>query len=183
MMKRNATPRMTRNGAKKQRKETLGERLERLRADAGWKRPAPVVLSSVGSLAGLACVVAILADYGWMIGVLAAVAILVVFRIHVANRHHLPELRRRAGDLAAAAEPAAAPESLPVEAEANAAAPDAGVPTPTGEVPSAEREPAPRASVRKRPATGARGATRTKTATTSAGAAKKKPARPRAKKA
>ncbi len=41
-----------RAGAAKPRKETLGERLERLRADAGWKRPAPVVLSltAVGAL-------------------------------------------------------------------------------------------------------------------------------------
>src|SRR5512139_1865627 len=50
-----------RAGAKKQRRETLGERLERLRADAGWKRPAPVVLSSVGGLAALACIAAVLA--------------------------------------------------------------------------------------------------------------------------
>ncbi|MCL5282307.1 MAG: type II secretion system F family protein, partial [Planctomycetes bacterium] len=75
-----------RAGAVKQKKETLGERLERLRADAGWKRPAPVVLSSVGTLAALTCLLAILADYGWMIGVLAAVGILVVFRILTAQR-------------------------------------------------------------------------------------------------
>jgi tight adherence protein B len=75
-----------RAGARRQRKETLAERLERLRADAGWRSPAPVVLSSVGGLAALACVVAILAGYGWMIGVLAAVAILVVFRILTIKR-------------------------------------------------------------------------------------------------
>lgn len=75
-----------RAGATKPRKETLGERLERLRAEAGWKSPAPVVLSSVGGLAVLAFVLALLAGYGWMIGVLAAVAILVVFRILTAKR-------------------------------------------------------------------------------------------------
>jgi tight adherence protein B len=75
-----------RAGAKKERKETLGERLERLRADAGWKRPAPVVLASVGSLAMLACALPILAGYGWMVGVLAGVAVLVVFRILTVKR-------------------------------------------------------------------------------------------------
>ncbi len=75
-----------RAGATKPRKETLGERLERLRADAGWKSPAPVVLSSVGGLAVLACVLAVLLDYGWMVGVLAGVAILVVFRILTSQR-------------------------------------------------------------------------------------------------
>ena len=75
-----------RAGAARPRKETLGERLERLRVDAGWKRPAPVVLSSVGSLAVLACVVPILVGYGWMIGVLAAAAILVVFRALTVKR-------------------------------------------------------------------------------------------------
>jgi tight adherence protein B len=75
-----------RAAAKKQRKETLGERLERLRADAGWKRAAPVVLAAVGGLAALACALPILAGYSWMIGVLAAVAILVVFRILTAQR-------------------------------------------------------------------------------------------------
>ncbi len=70
----------------KRRSETLGERLERLRADAGWKSPALVVLSSVGGLAVLACVVTVLVGYGWMLGVGAAVAILVVFQIMTVKR-------------------------------------------------------------------------------------------------
>ncbi len=75
-----------RAGATKRRKETLGERLERLRADAGWKAPAPVVLSSVGGLAVLACVLTVIVGYGWMIGVMAAVAIFVVFRVLTVKR-------------------------------------------------------------------------------------------------
>ena len=72
----------------KQRSETLGERLERLRADAGWKSAAPVVLSSVVGLAVLACVMTVLVGYGWMLGVGAAVTILVVFRIMTVKRRN-----------------------------------------------------------------------------------------------
>lgn len=70
----------------KRKSETLGERLERLRADAGWKSPAPVVLSSVGGLAVLGCVVTVLVGYGWMLGIGVAVAVLVVFRIMTVSR-------------------------------------------------------------------------------------------------
>ncbi len=86
-----------RAGAAKKRKETLGERLERLRSDAGWKSPAPVVLVSVGSLSALACAVPILMDYGWMIGVLAAVGVLVVFRTMTTSRinHRLDLFERQ----------------------------------------------------------------------------------------
>jgi tight adherence protein B len=72
--------------ATKQRRETLGERLERLRADAGWKASAPMVLSSVTGLAALACVLTVLVGYGWIFGVMAAVAIMVVFRIMTGKR-------------------------------------------------------------------------------------------------
>jgi tight adherence protein B len=75
-----------RRAAARSRRESLGQRLERLRADAGWKAPVPVVLMSVGALAALAALLPLLAGYSWMIGVMAAVAVLVVFRIMTVKR-------------------------------------------------------------------------------------------------
>ncbi len=75
-----------RAAAAQQRKETLGQRLERLRADAGWKAPAPMVLLFVMVLAILACVGTALLGYGWMLGTAAAVAILVAFRALTVKR-------------------------------------------------------------------------------------------------
>jgi tight adherence protein B len=69
-----------RAGAAKRRRETLGERLERLRTDAGWKSPAPVMLMSMGAVAALAFVVPVLLGSGWMIGGGAAAVVLVVLR-------------------------------------------------------------------------------------------------------
>ncbi len=70
----------------KKKRMTLGERLERLRVDAGWKAPASVVLLSIACIAAAACAVVILAGYGWMLGATIAVGILVVFRIVTAKR-------------------------------------------------------------------------------------------------
>lgn len=75
-----------RAAAARRKRVTLGERLERLRADAGWKAPASAVLLSVAGIAALACAVVILAGYGWMLGATIAVAILVVFRILTGKR-------------------------------------------------------------------------------------------------
>jgi tight adherence protein B len=71
---------------KQKKKETVGERLERLRADAGWKAAAPIVLLSVAVLAVLASMLVALAGYGWMLGVMVGVAILVVFQVMTAKR-------------------------------------------------------------------------------------------------
>lgn len=70
----------------KQRKETLGERVARLFTEAGWKASIPVVLFSVVSLAMLACVTAVLLGYGWILGGMAALAVLIGFRIITLNR-------------------------------------------------------------------------------------------------
>lgn len=72
--------------SKKKRKETFGERLERLRTDAGWKAPASLVLLSVGGIAAMACALVVVAGFGWMLGVMAAVAIVTTFRIVTAKR-------------------------------------------------------------------------------------------------
>ena len=95
------------------------------------------------------------------------------------------EISAEQGTLLIAAEPPAAPEPLPVEAVANAATRDAEAPTTSEDVSAAEPgpTPAPRAAARKRAAAGTRATARTRKAATSAGAAKKKPARPRAKRA
>ncbi len=93
------------------------------------------------------------------------------------------EIGAAQGTLPAEAQPPAASEPPAVEAEATPSPQDAEGPGPTDEVPAAEPEPAPRTPARKRAAAGTRTATRPKKAAASAGAAKKKPARPRAKKA
>jgi uncharacterized LabA/DUF88 family protein len=77
----------------------------------------------------------------------------------------------------------ATPEPCPVEADAIPPAQDAEAVPTSEDAPSAEPGPAPRATPRKRAATGTRAAARTKKAAALAGGAKKKPARPRAKKA
>jgi uncharacterized LabA/DUF88 family protein len=84
--------------------------------------------------------------------------------------------------LLTAAEAPTTSEQPAGEEEATSPTLDTAAPT-TEELPTAEPAPAPRATARKRAAAGARTATRTKKAATPAGAAKKKPARPRTKKA
>jgi hypothetical protein len=80
------------------------------------------------------------------------------------------------------AEPPTAPEQPAGDKEPTPPAPGTDAPTTTEEVPAAEPAPAPRAMARKRAAAGTRAAARTRKAATPVGAAKKKPARPRAKK-
>lgn len=75
-----------RTAAARQRKETLGERLERLRIEAGWKTPAAVVLFCVVGAAVLACVGTVLLGYGWILGAGAAAAVLIAFRVATVKR-------------------------------------------------------------------------------------------------
>jgi len=75
-----------RRAAARQRRESLGERLERLRADAGWKAPAHVVILSVVGLCGVAGVTPVLLGYRAWLGLLAALAVIVVFWILTKQR-------------------------------------------------------------------------------------------------
>jgi tight adherence protein B len=80
----------------KRRRETLGERLERLRADAGWKAPAPVVILSVFGVAVVACVAIVMLGYGWMLGVAAAATVVIVFQaVTVRQINHRIDLFER----------------------------------------------------------------------------------------
>jgi tight adherence protein B len=63
----------------RRKKETWGERLERIRADAGWKSPAHRVILSVLSIAALAAVGPVLAGYGIALGLAIGMAIVIVF--------------------------------------------------------------------------------------------------------
>ncbi len=68
------------------RKETLFERLERLRLDAGWKAPAPVVLLGVTIAAGLAFTATYALGYGAWLAVGVAIAIPAVFWVTTKKR-------------------------------------------------------------------------------------------------
>lgn len=68
------------------RKETLSERLERLRLDAGWKAPAPLVLLGVVIAAGLALAATYALGYGVWLAVGVAVAILTIFWVMTKKR-------------------------------------------------------------------------------------------------
>ena len=68
-----------RRAATQQKKETVGERLARLGADAGWKRSPQSVIVSVLGLAGLASVVPALLGYNPLIGLAIVGAILIGF--------------------------------------------------------------------------------------------------------
>jgi tight adherence protein B len=65
--------------AARRRKESLGERLDRLGADAGWKTPAYLVILAVFGLAVFAAAVPALLGYQMLIGLALAVLILIVF--------------------------------------------------------------------------------------------------------
>jgi tight adherence protein B len=65
---------------KADRRETLGQRLERLRVNAGWKTPAPVVLLTVVGVAALAFAGIMVLGYGMWLGVAVSLAILLAFR-------------------------------------------------------------------------------------------------------
>ncbi len=75
-----------RRAAARRRHETLGERLERLRSDAGWKAPAHVVILSVFGMAALAFVAPFLLGYGIWLGLAIALAIIIIFW-HVTQSH------------------------------------------------------------------------------------------------
>jgi hypothetical protein len=81
------------------------------------------------------------------------------------------------------AEPLTATEQSGGEPEATSPALGTVAPTATEEVPTVESAPGPRATARKRAAAGTRTVTRAKKAAAPVGVAKKKPSRPRAKKA
>jgi tight adherence protein B len=68
-----------RRAASKRRRETLGERLERLRTDAGWKTPAHIVILAVFGVAVAICVATVLLGYRAWLGLAVAGTILVVF--------------------------------------------------------------------------------------------------------
>ncbi len=68
------------------RKETLSERLERLRLDAGWKAPASVVLLGVLIAAGLAFAATSALGYGIWLAVGVVTAILVIFWVVTKKR-------------------------------------------------------------------------------------------------
>lgn len=75
-----------RRAAARQKRESLGERLTRLGADAGWKNSAASVIASVLGLAALAAVVPALLGYAPLIGVAAAAVILIGFWTITAKR-------------------------------------------------------------------------------------------------
>lgn len=70
-----------RRAAAQRRKESLGERLARFGADAGWKSPAYSVILSVAGVAMLAGAAPVLLGYGVLVGVGIAGLILIGFWI------------------------------------------------------------------------------------------------------
>jgi tight adherence protein B len=68
------------------RRETLSERLERLRLEAGWKAPAAIVILAVLGLAALAFVFTRLLGYGAWLALVVAGAVLVIFWIVTKKR-------------------------------------------------------------------------------------------------
>jgi len=69
----------TRRTAAQRKKETFGERLTRLGADAGWKSPAQSVILSILGLAVLASVAPLLLGYRILIGPAIGGGIVIVF--------------------------------------------------------------------------------------------------------
>lgn len=68
------------------KRETIGKRLERLRADAGWRLPAYAVFLGVAALAGLAVTAAVMVGAGIWIGLAAAAVVLLIFRFLTERR-------------------------------------------------------------------------------------------------
>jgi tight adherence protein B len=68
------------------RRETLGERLERLRVDAGWKAPALVVLAFVLLMALLATAAPVLLGYRFWLGLALGLIILALFWVLTTQR-------------------------------------------------------------------------------------------------
>jgi len=72
--------RQTRPGAVGAKRETLGQRLERLRSNAGWKLPAPIVILGVLAVAVFAFGVVVMVGYGLWLGAALSLTILIMFR-------------------------------------------------------------------------------------------------------
>jgi tight adherence protein B len=77
----------TRRGSVKRSKETWGEQLDRLRASAGWKTPAHMVLLAVGGLAVLAGIVVIM--LGHQIWLALSVGLGIVAGFHVITKQRI----------------------------------------------------------------------------------------------
>jgi len=85
-----------RAAARKERKETLGERLERLRLEAGWKARVSTVLLAVAGATAAAGAAALVLGYSWAIGAVTAAAVPVLFYFTTVKRiHHRIELFER----------------------------------------------------------------------------------------
>jgi len=68
------------------KRETLSQRLERLRTAAGWRLPAYAVFLAVAALAGLALTASIMMGGGIWVGLAAAAVVLVAFRLLTERR-------------------------------------------------------------------------------------------------
>ena len=75
-----------RDAAPRQRRERLGERMDRLRIEAGWKAPIGVVLFSVTGAAALVGMAVVFLGFGWMLGLAASVAVLMGSHIVTVRR-------------------------------------------------------------------------------------------------
>ncbi|MFC1634462.1 type II secretion system F family protein [Planctomycetota bacterium] len=67
-------------------RQTIGERLERLRLDAGWKSPSHVVILAVIGMAGLLLGIGFLFGYDMWLSFLAAGIVIVVFGVMTKRR-------------------------------------------------------------------------------------------------
>lgn len=85
----------TRRHSTRARTPTLAQRLERLRADAGWRKPAPLVLGLVLILAGSVFAAAFVLGYGPWLATAAGGGVFLVFSMitkrRIANRVSLFE--------------------------------------------------------------------------------------------
>jgi tight adherence protein B len=66
--------------------KSLRSRLEKLRVDAGWRAPAPIVLLGVLSMAALVVVVAVTLDAGVWIGLAGAAVVMTIFWVITERR-------------------------------------------------------------------------------------------------
>jgi tight adherence protein B len=72
--------RQARPGLVEVKRETFGERLERLREEAGWKLPAPVMILFAISMAGLVFAATAMLGYGLWLGAALGLVVLMAFR-------------------------------------------------------------------------------------------------------
>lgn len=76
----------TRHGTVKRPRQTLSQRLEQLRASAGWKTPAHMVFLAVGGIATVVCVTIILLGFRAWLAFSVALAILAGFQVVTKQR-------------------------------------------------------------------------------------------------